>query len=91
MTHPTRAARPVLLVACLWLTACPSKAPPSNAAVEVPPSATASVAVPAASASATEPTWGPPGAPLDKDAPFTILMHADTPYQLMKGKRIDAP
>jgi membrane dipeptidase len=84
----TPRARPLLLVACLWLTACPSKAPP-DAAVEA--SASASVAVPVASASAKDPTWGPPGAPLDKDAPFTFLMHADTPYQLMKGKRIDAP
>lgn len=93
MTHPTRPKRPLLLVACLWLTACPSKAPPSSAAVEAPESASAaaSVAVPTASASTMEPTWGPAGAPLDKDAPFTILMHADTPYQLMKGKRIDAP
>jgi membrane dipeptidase len=87
MTYPPR-AHPLVLVACLWLTACPSKAPPS-AAVEA--SASASVAVPVASASAKDPGWGLPGAPLNKDAPFTLLMHADTPYQLMKGKRIDAP
>ncbi len=87
----TPRARPLLLVACLWLTACPSKAPPPNKAIEIASTATAPLAVPVASASAKDPAWGPPGAPLDKDAPFTILMHADTPYQLMKGKRIDAP
>ena len=33
--------------------------------------------------------WGKPGAAYQQGAPFTMLMHADTPLRLLKGKRID--
>lgn len=71
-----------------FLVACPPQedpraepARPTIAPVVTPSASTA----PAASSVA----WGPSGAAFLADTPFTMLMHADTPYQLLKGKRID--
>lgn len=58
--------------------------PPAASSVAPPIAAS----VPAVTGSAKV-GWGEPGAAFQKGAPFSILMHADTPLRLLKGKSFD--